>query len=98
AHLVSGRVLVPIGDTGLRFSGQAVYQSARRSPLAAQDPSLPPAPGEALLINLGISGEAGSHFFFSATVKNVLDQRWSAPGGDTFIGDLEQYGRTFLLQ
>lgn len=79
----------------MRFAAQAVYRSARQQPGA----HAPDAPSEALLVDLRASSEAGSHLFYAATVKNVLDQKWAIPAGDEFgQQQIPQYVRTFLLE
>ncbi|MHB8879473.1 MAG: TonB-dependent receptor domain-containing protein [Myxococcaceae bacterium] len=94
AHLVAGRLLIPLGDTGVRFATQATYQSPRYVAGQARDE----AAGEALLLNFGISGEAG-RLRYLAMVSNALDTRYSLPGGDEIAASaVPQYGRTFLLQ
>lgn len=93
-HLVSGRLMIPLGDTGVRLSTQAVYQSAR----GQSDTS--PGVGDALLVNVGISGDLGFFRYF-AGVKNLLDAHYSLPNGsspDSGPPLIPQYGRTFLVQ
>jgi outer membrane receptor for ferrienterochelin and colicins len=90
AHLASARVLFPLSES-LRLSTQASYQSARHTGLDQ------PA-GEALLIDLGISGEV-DHLRYFAGVKNLLDEKYALPVGSEFsIPAVPQYGRTFLVQ
>ncbi len=92
AHLLSAKLLLPLGETGLRLATQATYQSAR----GAAGPS-GAAAGEALLLNFGLSGEAG-RLRFLAMVANALDQRYFVPVGNETVPLIPQYGRTFLLQ
>ncbi len=90
-HLASIRALVPIKDGLVRLSTQGTYQSGRR----AQDGSLL---GEAVLINVGLSGEYGPIRYF-AGVQNLLDQRYSVPLlSEIAFSRVPQYGRTFYLE
>jgi outer membrane receptor protein involved in Fe transport len=90
-HLVSARVLAPLGETGVRLAFQTTYQSARTAPDGSHD-------GEALLMNVGLSGEV-EHLRYFAGVKNLLDERYALPAGDEFSQPtIPQYGRTFLVQ
>ncbi|MFZ5468878.1 MAG: TonB-dependent receptor domain-containing protein [Myxococcota bacterium] len=87
AHLISARLMLPLGDTGAHLATQATYQSARGGGQML---------GEALLLNVGISGEAG-RLRYLATVSNALDSRYVLPVGDESLS-IPQYGRTFLLE
>jgi outer membrane receptor protein involved in Fe transport len=90
-HVASLRAMVPIKEGLVRLSGQGVYQSGRR----AQDGSIV---GEALLLNLGLSGEYGPVRYF-AGVQNLLDQRYMVPVlSDTGYSKIPQYGRTFYIE
>jgi len=54
--------------------------------------------GEALLLNVGLSGEL-PHLRFFAGVQNLLDARYALPfGEDRAAAPVPQYGRTFSLQ
>jgi outer membrane receptor for ferrienterochelin and colicins len=91
-HLASGRLLLPLGDGTLRLSTQATYQSARgqRGRGSAQ--------GEALLLDLGLSGEL-PHLRYFAGVRNLLDSQYAlALGEERAAAPVPQYGRTFTLQ
>lgn len=91
-HLAAARVLTPLGDSGVRLSTQATYQSGR--PQLGQSG----LQGEALLWDVGISGEL-EHLRYFAGVKNLLDERYALPVGSEFSQPtVPQYGRTFLLQ
>jgi outer membrane receptor for ferrienterochelin and colicin len=92
AHLASGRLLLPLGNGDVRLSTQATYQSARGSMKEGADR------GEALLLNVGISGEL-AHLRYFAGVQNLLDARYSLVfGTDRAAAPVPQYGRTFTLQ
>ncbi|MDQ3265907.1 MAG: TonB-dependent receptor [Myxococcota bacterium] len=89
AHLISAKLLLPLGETGARVAVRAKYQSAR-----AQEGELPI--GEALLLDFGLSGEAGNFRYF-AGVTNLLDARYSLPFGPDYPGPLPQLGRLFQV-
>lgn len=90
-HLASVRALVPLKEGLVRLSGQGLYQSAR---LASDGTRI----GEALLLNVGLSGEYGPVRYF-AGVQNLLDQRYSLPVlSEVSFGRVPQYGRTFMLE
>lgn len=92
AHLVSGRLMVPLVESAVRLSTQAVYQSRRYSEFS------PGGVGEALLLNVGLSGER-EHFRYFAGVQNALDQQYALPVNEDYRApNVPQYGRTFLLQ
>lgn len=92
AHLASGRLLLPLVEPSVRLALQANYQSARRSE------RLPLGSGEALLLNVGLSGET-KHLRYFAGVQNLLDVQYALPVGDEFVEPaIPQYGRTFTLQ
>jgi outer membrane receptor for ferrienterochelin and colicins len=92
AHLVSGRLLVPLGHGDVRLATQATYQSARGSVSAGA------SHGEALLLGVGVSGEL-SHLRYFAGVQNLLDARYALPlGPELGVAPVPQYGRTFSLQ
>ncbi|QRN96443.1 TonB-dependent receptor [Archangium violaceum] len=92
AHLASGRLLLPLGNGDVRLSTQATYQSARGSRTEGADR------GEALLINVGFSGEL-PHLRYFAGVQNLLDARYALPlGSERAAAPVPQYGRTFTLQ
>ncbi len=91
-HLASGRILVPLLDSNLRLSAQGGYQSARSSP------RIEGGAGEALLLDVGLSGES-EHLRWFAGVRNLLDEEYALPVGNEFSQPLvPQYGRTFTLQ
>jgi len=91
-HLAAARVLTPLGDSGVRLSTQATYQSGRpRQGLTGLS-------GEALLWDVGLSGEL-EHLRYFAGVKNLLDEHYALPVGSEFNQPtVPQYGRTFLIQ
>ena len=92
AHLASAKVLVPLVGSAVRFSGQAVFQSARRT---AQ---VPEGAGEALLLNVGFSGQR-EHLRYFAGVTNLLDVQYVLPVNDEYRQPtVPQLGRGFLLQ
>lgn len=92
AHLVSGRLLMPVGAGDMRLATQATYQSARPSGPGGADS------GEALLVGFGLSGDYGPLRYF-AGVHNLLDTRYTLPVSDeNSIAPVPQYGRTFTLQ
>ncbi len=92
AHLVSGRLLVPLGAGEVRLATQATYQSARGQGKEG------PSHGEALLLGVGISGELSNVRYF-AGVQNLLDSRYALPlGPERAAAPVPQYGRTFTLQ
>ncbi|MFY1828823.1 TonB-dependent receptor domain-containing protein [Myxococcus fulvus] len=92
AHLVSGRLLMPIGGGDMRLATQATYQSARPTGEGGADS------GEALLISFGLSGDYGPLRYF-AGVHNLLDTNYRIPVSDeNSIAPVPQYGRTFTLQ
>lgn len=92
AHLASARVMVPLQGPTLRGSVQATYQSARYSD------RVPGGAGEALLLNVGLSGETERLRYF-AGVQNLLDAEYALPVGSEFgPPTISQYGRTFLIQ
>ncbi len=92
SHVVSGRLLIPLSESGAHLSAQAVYQSARPRPGERTADAF----GEALLLSFGVSGEAGV-VTYAATVKNALDARYALPAGDELTFVVPQYGRTFHL-
>lgn len=90
-HLASIRALVPIKEGLVRLSTQGTYQSGRR----AQDGTFL---GEAVLLNVGLSGEYGPIRYF-AGVQNLLDQRYSVPVlSEINFSRVPQYGRTFYVE
>lgn len=92
AHIVSGRMMVPLGSGEVRLATQATYQSARN------DEGGSPKIGEALLVGLGLSGEY-SRFRYFAGVQNLLDEQYVLPvNSETSALPVPQYGRTFTLQ
>lgn len=92
AHLVSGRLLMPVGNGDMRLATQATYQSARPTGPGGADS------GEALLIGFGLSGDYGPLRYF-AGVHNLLDSEYQIPVSDeNSIAPVPQYGRTFTLQ
>jgi len=101
-HLLTGRILVPLGSSGVRFCTQAVYQSAWGQGTEGERPGT----GEALLIRVGFSGEMGMpselgllRWFVGA--DNLLDVHYALPTGlDATSGPplVQQYGRTFAVQ
>lgn len=91
-HLASARAMLPLKEGLVRLSAQATYQSGRRD--AASGNSL----GEALVLNLGLSGNYGPVRYF-AGVQNLLDQRFVLPVvSEIGAGVVPQYGRTFWLE
>lgn len=91
-HLLSARLMLPLGDTGVRLAAQATYQSARYLP------ELPKPTGEALLLNFAISGEF-EHLRYFAGVSNLLDVNYALPIGSEFANSsVPQYGRSFLVE
>ncbi|MFP2911917.1 TonB-dependent receptor domain-containing protein, partial [Pyxidicoccus sp. 3LFB2] len=92
AHLVSGRLMLPVGGGDMRLATQATYQSARPTGAGGSDS------GEALLIGFGLSGDYGPLRYF-AGVQNLLDARYTLPvSEENSIAPVPQYGRTFTLQ
>jgi outer membrane receptor protein involved in Fe transport len=92
AHLVSGRLLMPLGGGDMRLATQATYQSARPTGAGGADS------GEALLVGFGLSGDYGPLRYF-AGVHNLLDTRYTLPvSEENSIAPVPQYGRTFTLQ
>ena len=92
AHLVSGRLLLPLGHGDVRLATQATYQSARGGPKEGAEY------GEALLLGVGLSGEFQRVRYF-AGVQNLLDSRYALPlGTERAAAPVPQYGRTFTLQ
>ncbi|WNG43495.1 TonB-dependent receptor [Archangium minus] len=92
AHLASGRLLLPLGNTDVRLSTQATYQSARGGSKDGATNS------EALLLGVGLSGEF-QHLRYFAGVQNLLDSHYTLPlGTDRAAAPVPQYGRTFSLQ
>ncbi|MBX5480645.1 MAG: TonB-dependent receptor [Myxococcaceae bacterium] len=92
AHLASGRVMLPLIDPTVRGSLQVTYQSARYSE------RVPKGAGEALIVNVGLSGGTERLRYF-AGVQNLLDARYAIPVGDEFATPtVAQYGRTFAIQ
>lgn len=90
-HLASVRALVPIKEGLVRLSGQAVFNSARRT----FDGSFS---GEFLNVNFGVSGEYGPIRYF-AGVQNLLDQRPFIPVlSEIAFTRVPQYGRTFMVE
>ncbi len=90
-HLASLKGMVPLKEGWVRLSGQGTYQSARRDAAGA-------AQGEALLLDLGLSGEYGPVRYF-AGVKNLLDSRYLLPiTTEASVPFAPQYGRTFWLE
>ncbi|WP_224247551.1 TonB-dependent receptor domain-containing protein [Hyalangium gracile] len=91
-HIVSGRLLLPLGTGEVRLAAQATYQSARNSGADA------PEVGEAVLLGVGLSGEF-SRFRYFAGVQNLLDEQYQLPvNSETSAMPVPQYGRTFTLQ
>lgn len=91
-HLASARAMIPLKEGLVRLSGQATYQSGRRS--AAANTSF----GEALVLNFGFSGDYGPLRYF-AGVQNLLDQRFVLPVvSEAGANVIPQYGRTFWLE
>ncbi len=91
-HLAAARTLVPLLDANLRLAVQGTYQSARYSPRT------PAGAGEAILLDVGFSGES-EHLRWFAGVKNLLDEQYALPVGSEFAqAVVPQYGRTFTLQ
>ncbi|WP_223757739.1 TonB-dependent receptor domain-containing protein [Myxococcus sp. RHSTA-1-4] len=92
AHLVSGRLLMPLGGGDMRLATQATYQSARPTGPGGADS------GEALIVGFGLSGDYGPLRYF-AGVHNLLDTRYTLPvSEENSIAPVPQYGRTFTLQ
>jgi outer membrane receptor for ferrienterochelin and colicins len=92
AHVVSGRLMLPLGTGEVRLATQATYQSARNSD------SEGPKFGEAVLLGVGVSGEY-SRFRYFAGVQNLLDEQYVLPvNSETSARPVPQYGRTFTLQ
>jgi outer membrane receptor for ferrienterochelin and colicins len=92
AHVASGKVLVPLVGSAVRLSSQAVFQSARRTA------RVPDGAGEALLVNVGISGQR-EHLRYFAGVTNLLDVQYSLPVNDEYRqATVPQFGRGFLVQ
>ncbi|KFE67984.1 TonB-dependent receptor domain-containing protein [Hyalangium minutum] len=92
AHIVSGRMMLPLGTGEVRLATQATYQSARNGDSDGTKI------GEALLIALGVSGEY-SRFRYFAGVQNLLDEQYVLPvNSETSARPVPQYGRTFTLQ
>jgi outer membrane receptor for ferrienterochelin and colicins len=90
-HVVNARALVPIFDNYLRVSLHGLYQSPRGNDLIGRT-------GEALLLNLGLSGEF-KWLRWYAGVQNLLDQRYRLPiVSEGQIGSVPQDGRTFWLE
>jgi outer membrane receptor protein involved in Fe transport len=93
SHLVSGRLMMPVGNGDMRLATQATYQSARAGGVPGG-----PDSGEALLIGFGLSGDYGPLRYF-AGVHNLLDTRYTLPvSEENAIAPVPQYGRTFTLQ
>jgi len=91
SHLLSGRLMMPVGRGDMRLATQATYQSARPTGPGGADS------GEALLIGFGLSGDYGPMRYF-AGVQNLLDTRYTLSAEETSIAPVPQYGRTFTLQ
>ncbi|MBI3184430.1 MAG: TonB-dependent receptor [Myxococcales bacterium] len=94
AHLFGARLLMPIGESGMRVAVQANYQS-RQVPLG-EDPW--ESSTEALILSLALSGDAGP-LRYHASVRNLLDARWAIPTveeGEQRL--IPQYGRAFSLE
>lgn len=90
-HMASLRAMVPIKEGLVRVAGQGTWSSGRR----ADDGSMI---GEALLLNVGLSGEYGPIRYF-AGVQNLLDQRYTVPVlSEIFYTRVPQYGRTFFIE
>ena len=90
-HVVNARALVPIFDNYLRLSMHGLYQSPRGNDLIGRT-------GEALLINLGLSGEY-KFLRWYAGVQNLLDQRYRLPiASEGQFESVPQDGRTFWLE
>ena len=90
-HLASGRLLTPLAEPFVRLSFQATYQSARKGA------RVPEGAGEALLLNVGLSGET-EHLRYFAGVQNLLDVKYALPVGSEFPEPVvPQYGRTFSV-
>jgi outer membrane receptor for ferrienterochelin and colicin len=91
-HLVAARLMLPLGESGVRLATQAVYQSARGQT------ELSPGLGDALLVNVGLSGDLGWLRYF-AGVNNLMDTRYALPASqESGLAPIPQYGRTFLVQ
>ncbi len=91
AQVASLRALVPLKEGTARLSGQATWQSSRRD---AQGTNV----GEALLVNLGLSGEYGRLRYF-AGARNLLDQQALLPvASEAGVPTVPQYGRSFWLE
>jgi outer membrane receptor protein involved in Fe transport len=91
-HVASGKVLVPLVGSTVRLSSQAVFQSARRTA------RVPEGAGEALLVNVGISGQR-EHLRYFAGVTNLLDVQYALPVNDEYRqATVPQFGRGFLVQ
>ncbi len=92
AHLASGRMLLPLGNSDVRLATQVTYQSAWGMAREGADK------GEALLVGVGFSGEM-AHLRYFAGVQNLLDARYALPlGEERAAAPVPQYGRTFTLQ
>jgi outer membrane receptor protein involved in Fe transport len=91
-HLAAIKGVVPLAENYVRLSGQVTYQSARGNGVGAQN-------GEALLLNLGVSGET-RYFRYFAGVQNLLDSRYSITiaSADVGLARIPQYGRTFWIE
>jgi outer membrane receptor protein involved in Fe transport len=91
-HLASARAMIPLKEGLVRLSGQATYQSGRRDAVTGA------SPGEAVLLNFGLSGDYGPVRYF-AGVQNLLDARYPLPVlSEVGAGLIPQYGRTFWLE
>ncbi len=91
-HLASARAMLPLKQGLVRLSAQATYQSGRL------DRDTGGSVGEALLLNVGLSGEYGPLRYF-AGVNNLLDARVVLPVvSEVGASQIPQYGRTFWLE
>jgi outer membrane receptor for ferrienterochelin and colicins len=90
-HQASLRGMFPLKEGLVRLSGQATYQSGRTDATGVTS-------GEALLLNVGLSGEYGVLRYF-AGIQNLLDSRYTLPV-QSEIGNVRvpQYGRTFWIE
>lgn len=90
-HMASAKAMVPLKEGLVRLAAQVTYQSARRYTGGAMI-------GEALLVNLGFSGEYGPLRYY-AGVRNLLDSRYLLPvANELGLGQVQQLGRTFWLE
>lgn len=91
SHVVNLRALVPVLDSALRVSAHLLYQSPRGNDLAGRT-------GEALIFNLGLSGEIRFLRWFIG-VQNMFDQKYRLPiASEGQFASVPQRGRTFWLE